>query len=143
MTRNWHNCIFFLLERPETGSITHPRRNKCFETVFSLFNPSRNVGKHSEDEFDKTRATQVEACYLWWWLGDVVPGFWRPTKCWQVWDYSVAFADSRIFKFVNDNKKSISDFGNRKQIVKVLNKYPGRFKRENYYPDEPHYLLLW
>ena len=38
---------------------------------------------------------------------------------------------------LNDNKKSISDLGNRKLIVKVLNKYPGRFEREAYYPDEP------
>ena len=44
---------------------------------------------------------------------------------------------------LNDNKKSISGLGNRKQIVKVLNNYPGRFKRENYYPDEPYYLLPW
>ncbi|XP_044176153.1 uncharacterized protein LOC114952387 [Acropora millepora] len=35
---------------------------------------------------------------------------------------------------LNDNKKSISDLGNRKEIVKVLNKYPGRFEREKYYP---------
>ena len=38
---------------------------------------------------------------------------------------------------LNDNKTSISGLGNRKQIVKVLNNYPGRFKREKYYPDEP------
>ncbi|XP_044176149.1 uncharacterized protein LOC114963310 isoform X5 [Acropora millepora] len=38
---------------------------------------------------------------------------------------------------LNDNKKSISGLGNRKQIFKVLNKYPGRFERETYYPDEP------
>ncbi|XP_067034531.1 uncharacterized protein [Acropora muricata] len=37
----------------------------------------------------------------------------------------------------NDNKKSIFDLGNRKKILKVLNKYPGRFERETYYPDEP------
>ena len=30
---------------------------------------------------------------------------------------------------LNDNKKSISGLGNRKQIMKVLNHYPGRFKR--------------
>ena len=35
---------------------------------------------------------------------------------------------------LNDNKKSISNLGNRKEIVKVLNKYPGRFEREKYYP---------
>ena len=35
---------------------------------------------------------------------------------------------------LNDNKKSISDLGNRKEIVKVLNKYPSRFEREKYYP---------
>ncbi|XP_015753923.1 PREDICTED: uncharacterized protein LOC107333607 [Acropora digitifera] len=29
---------------------------------------------------------------------------------------------------LSDNKKSISGLGNKKQIVKVLNKYPGRFK---------------
>ncbi|XP_067034512.1 uncharacterized protein [Acropora muricata] len=38
---------------------------------------------------------------------------------------------------LNDNKKSISSLGNRKQIMKVLNEYPGRFERETYYPDEP------
>ena len=38
---------------------------------------------------------------------------------------------------LNDNKKSINGLGNRKQIVTVLNKYPGRFEREAYYPDEP------
>ena len=38
---------------------------------------------------------------------------------------------------LNDNKKSISDLGNRKLIVKVLNKYPRRFEKEAYYPDEP------
>ena len=37
---------------------------------------------------------------------------------------------------LNDNKKSISGLGNRKQIVKVLNMHPGRFEREKYYPDE-------
>ena len=37
---------------------------------------------------------------------------------------------------LNDNKKSISALGNRKQIVKVLNMHPGRFEREKYYPDE-------
>ena len=35
---------------------------------------------------------------------------------------------------LNDNKKSIRNLGNRKEIVKVLNKYPGRFEREKYYP---------
>ena len=39
---------------------------------------------------------------------------------------------------LNDNKKSISDLGNRKLIVRVLNKYRRRFEREKYYPDEPH-----
>ena len=38
---------------------------------------------------------------------------------------------------VNDNKRSISGLGNRKQIFKVLNKYPERFERKTYYPDEP------
>ena len=38
---------------------------------------------------------------------------------------------------LSDNKKSISGLGDRKKIVKVLNKYPGRFERETYYPDEP------
>ena len=38
---------------------------------------------------------------------------------------------------LNHNKKSISGLGNRKQIFKVLNKYPGRFERETHYPDEP------
>ena len=38
---------------------------------------------------------------------------------------------------LNDNKKSISDLGNRKQIAKLLNKYQERFERETYYPDEP------
>ena len=37
---------------------------------------------------------------------------------------------------LNDNKKSISDLGNTKEIVEVLNKYPGRFERETYYPDD-------
>ena len=43
---------------------------------------------------------------------------------------------------LNDNKKSISRLGNRKQIAEVLKMYPGRFERERYYPDEPIYLLL-
>ena len=43
---------------------------------------------------------------------------------------------------LNDNKKSISDLGNRKEIIEVLKKYPGRFEREKYYPDEPFKLLL-
>ena len=38
---------------------------------------------------------------------------------------------------LNDNKKSISDLGNRKQIMKVLYKHPERFERETYYPDKP------
>ena len=38
---------------------------------------------------------------------------------------------------LNDQKKSISRLGNRKRIAEVLNKYPGRFERETYYPDEP------
>ena len=37
---------------------------------------------------------------------------------------------------LNDNKKSISRLGNRKQIAEVLNMCPGRFQRETYYPDE-------
>ena len=43
---------------------------------------------------------------------------------------------------LNDNKKSISGLGNRKLIVKVLKKYPGRFEREAYYPDEPLSLTI-
>ena len=43
---------------------------------------------------------------------------------------------------LNDNKKSISDLGNRKEIVEVLNKYPTRFEKEKYYPVEPFKLLL-
>ena len=38
---------------------------------------------------------------------------------------------------LNDHKKSTSRLGNRKKIAEVLNKYPGRFERETYYPDEP------
>ena len=36
---------------------------------------------------------------------------------------------------LNDGKKSIRRLGNRKEIVKVLDMYPERFKRE--YSDEP------
>ena len=36
-----------------------------------------------------------------------------------------------------NDKKSTSGLDNRKQIVKVLDKYPGRFERETYYPDDP------
>ena len=37
---------------------------------------------------------------------------------------------------LNHNKKSINRLGNKKQILEVLNLYPGRFEREKYYPDE-------
>ncbi|XP_067035057.1 uncharacterized protein [Acropora muricata] len=36
---------------------------------------------------------------------------------------------------LNDGHKSISRLGNRNQIVKVLDMYPGRFERESYYPE--------
>ncbi|XP_067034535.1 uncharacterized protein [Acropora muricata] len=38
---------------------------------------------------------------------------------------------------LNDGKKTIRRLGNRREIVKVLEMNPGRFKREAYYPDEP------
>ena len=38
---------------------------------------------------------------------------------------------------LNDGKKTIRRLGNRKEIVKVLEMNPGRFKREANYPDEP------
>ena len=36
---------------------------------------------------------------------------------------------------LNDGKKSIRRLGNRNQIVKVLDMYPGRFESETYYPE--------